>query len=623
MEKIQIQFNESDFKVYYDYCLRYYQIQDTVRKQSIQVFLDLFEKDIITVEERDITQARQFLSEKCDSLKRTRDGTVGEEETTVLFQERMCSDLLLLSEDLAKIFRLIEKHGVTANYLMILATFSRVIDENRNSHIAAMYDLKNEVVEALARPLAEIIRPRLGLDQHWDPVLRELTVIAARYNQRHDEPKFDLDIIQLVGPTVVSHFDSDAQPREILSVLPSYFEESELEEFEAVLNRGSEDVPDAGINWDAVHVPLNVVAKAVAAQRDKWAAQGRSDISGQYSLPPSMGTQPAGDGSYSVGAYSAGTPPVSGHKIFEIAVSPDFTTQVESPVKVYTIPESVPEPVKSSRIKPYIPVIIGGLVIVLFIIGTLIVSGGLNFGGAGHAANSSSAVGKNATVAKSTPAKTATTAKPTPTPVPTPTVAVYSSTDIGNHLVDIAFGLNNNGIQKLNGNAVPVSVSGFYTNDDTALLDNFTNQFNIYSETTQLAQNVSFDTGSGGIRLDFIPQSALLQMPIDKTTVYYKNDSNGDYYFLQTSQNEITSKNAVKTYIDSDLTGNDRERWTLRALLFNLGFFGTTTKYPNSLFYAGSTNATQPSSIDWDAIQLMYSNKITNGMSKGTVRGVI
>ena len=75
MEKIQIQFNESDYKVYYDYCLKYYRVHDDVRKQSVHAFLDLFEKGIIPVEAQDIRQARQFLAGKCDDLKKEHDGT--------------------------------------------------------------------------------------------------------------------------------------------------------------------------------------------------------------------------------------------------------------------------------------------------------------------------------------------------------------------------------------------------------------------------------------------------------------------------------------------------------------------------------------------------------------------
>ena len=58
MKKIQIQFNESDYKVYHNYCLKYYQVHDTARRQSIHAFLDLYEKNLLIVEEQDIRPAR-------------------------------------------------------------------------------------------------------------------------------------------------------------------------------------------------------------------------------------------------------------------------------------------------------------------------------------------------------------------------------------------------------------------------------------------------------------------------------------------------------------------------------------------------------------------------------------
>jgi hypothetical protein len=259
--------------------------------------------------------------------------------------------------------------------------------------------------------------------------------------------------------------------------------------------------------------------------------------------------------------------------------------------------------------------------------------------GGGHAANTTQKANNTATAnatqkvnstatAKTTPANTTTPVKTTasPTITPTPTQQFYSSTDIGNHLLDIAFGPNNNVIQKVSGNALPVAVTGSYTDADVAGLNTVISQFNINSGTSHLAQNVSLTSGgSTGIRLAFLPEAQLEQLPVQNTSVSFRNDQTGDYYIIQTGQYEFVGQGqtTAKTYINSDLKGNDRKRWTLRALFYALGFTGETTKYPDSLFYAGANNVTQPSSIDWDAIQLMYGNKIINGMTKSTVRSLI
>ncbi len=628
MEKIQIQFTESDYKIYHYYCLRYYQVHDPVRKQSLHAFLDLFEKGIIPVKEQDIRQARQFLSGKCDDLKKEHDGTSGEGEKTTLLQMRICSDLLLLCEDLEKIYRLIQKQGVVANYLMILGTFSKVIEENKNLQLSGIYDLDSDVIESLARPLVTAIRMRLGTDRHWRSVLRELTFIAARFNQRSYEPRFDLDIIQLVAPVVVSHFNKDVQTREILSVLPSYLEESELEEFEAFLNRTPDllkDYQEGDIDWDAIHEPLEVVASAVAAQRDQW-SQGRLKISDYYSLVPPKGTQSPDSELYPAGAISPSQPDLlqaMGSRTFDVAVSPDLPAPVVDTPVVYPPSDFVSDMVAlKPRIKPFMPVIIGVAVILLFIVGTAFISGEWDF--LGNTTNSTTGALKtttSTTKATATPTPKATTAKPTATPTPTattakptapptPTLQSYSSADIGNHLVEIAFGPDNSGIQKPNKSLVAVSCSGTYTDSDVVLLNNFISQFNDYSSTTKISHNVEFG-GLGDIPLNFLPADSLNQIKVDATTSVYKDAQTGTYYFIRTNE---------KTYVNSDLKGDERKRWILRAALFNLGFLGESAKYSDSLFYAGTNKATQLSAIDLKALQLMYGRKITIGMTKSTVK---
>ena len=152
-------------------------------------FLDLFEKGIIPIEEQDIRQTRQFLSEKCDILRKEHAGPGGEGTATMSLQMRICSDLLLLSEDLEKIYRLIQKQGVVANYLMILGTFSRVIEDARKSPISDLYDLDSDIIESLAAPLAEIIRLRPGMNRtgvrcsvSWFPSLPGSTMSIPNRN---------------------------------------------------------------------------------------------------------------------------------------------------------------------------------------------------------------------------------------------------------------------------------------------------------------------------------------------------------------------------------------------------------------------------------------------------------
>jgi|WetSurMetagenome_2_1015567.scaffolds.fasta_scaffold38800_3 hypothetical protein len=635
MEKIQIQFKESDYKIYYNYCERYYQIHDAVRKRSIQAFLDLFESGILPVDEQDIRRARLILSQRCGDLKKKEDNSRGEDDQTTLLQVRACSDILIFCDDLEKIYRLLQKQGMVKNYLIILGTFSRVIDEAKNSDVSALFDLDDAEIAALADPLAEMVRERLGTDRQWRSVLRELSAVSARFNRVSAGPKFDLDILKIVSPAVVSRFNKDVQSHEIVSVLPSFFKDSELDEFEALLSRTPDVLPDESdmdSNWETISEPLKVIATKVAEQREQY-SQNRAELSDQDSLAlPSGIFSPGGDVSHALSPSYPGMPQPSGQRVFDIEVSPDGTTHVDSPIKVYPAPEKA-APVAKSGFPSYMPLIIGVSVILLFIIGTLVVTGNWHFMGAGDTTNSTSAALKNTSSQKNT---TATVTKtPTTKPVTSKTTAAvqktttqapaatatqqtaYSSTDIGNHLIEVSFGPDYSVIKKPTKDLVSISVSGSNTQDDIDLVQNFISQFNNLSSTTKIASNIEL-VGKGDIQLVFLPGTSLNQINTDNNATFYKDVNTGSIYFLRTNE-----QNNDKTYIDSDLDGSERDRWILRAMLANLGFYGETAKYPDSVFYSGDNDVSKLSYIDLKAIQLMYGQKIKNGMTRAVVKTFI
>jgi hypothetical protein len=231
--------------------------------------------------------------------------------------------------------------------------------------------------------------------------------------------------------------------------------------------------------------------------------------------------------------------------------------------------------------------------------------------------NSTNASQKNVTPAKATikpgatTAPKATTAKIKVTPTPTP--KSYSSTEIGNHLLDIAFGPDNSKTVKPTKDLVAIACSGAYTDSDVDLLNTFISQFNSQSSTTKLSDNIQF-TGRGDIPLDFLPEKMLNQIEIKNGSYVYKDFDTGTTYFVRTDE---------KTFLNSDLNGNKRKQWILRAVLYDLGFQGETAKYSDSLFYSGQNTVAQPNTVDWKAIQLMYGKKITNGMTKAQVKALV
>jgi hypothetical protein len=620
MEKIQIQFNESDYTKYHDYCLKYYQVHDTARRQAIHAFLELYTKGILAVEEQDLRPARRFLTEKCNELNVEKDTGAGV-GAAVATRARLCTDLLAFLDDLEKMYRLIKKQGIVPNYVMLLATFSNVIEEMRDAAAVGLYDVDRTLIEALATPLAGMIRRRLGTDRQWQSALKELSFIATRFGQKFPEPAFDAEIVQLVAPYVVAHFNRDVGIKEILSALSSCYEECELDEFESLLNRTPEALKydqEAEIDWDEIAGPLEAVSAEVNRQRERLAREASTLADPALLMALGSGTD---DRPAPAVSPPPGKPVLHGGKTFDIAVTADGSTQVESPIKAYPHAD---EPVKApdfGALKPYVPLIIGFAIIVLFIVGTMFLSG--DWEPFGNSTNVTSTGQKNVTATKTTAKPAATTAKPAATtakpaattakPTATPTPKVYSASDIGNHLLDIAFGTDNSKLEKPNKTLVSLSVSGTYSDSDIDHLKKFINEFNIYSATTKLSTNLNLE-GRGDIPIMFMPEDSLLQVDQNSRTDEFRDTDTGRYYLITTSD---------RVYVNSDLSGAARKKWLVRSALTKMGCLGETYKYSDSIFYTNTNTAVEPNSIDWKAIQMMFGKKVTIGMTKAQVKTVL
>lgn len=620
MGKIQIQFSESDYKIYHEYCLKYYQANDVTRKQSIHVFLDLYEKGILILEADDLRPARHFLTGKCDALKRDAGGKSSDGEFAIPLQLRICTDLVIFCQDLEKIYRLIQKHGIVPNYIMILGTFAKVIEETKSCQVPGMFTIDDADIDALVQPLVASIRLRLGTDRNWRSALRELTIIAARFNKQNPDPIFDHDVILLVAPAVVRHFEKGVDAQEIFSLLPVLIEESELAEFESFLNRTPailREEEDAGIDWNAISGPLTTVANAVAAQRDQWVKE-RSVLSSQYSLlPPQSIPAPATE------VRESGSPAGSGYNTFDIAVGPDSSPGMNKPDPAYPgdRPLSIPP-----AIRPFLPVIIGITVIVLFILLSGFLSGAFTM-----ADNSSVNATHNSTFADAVTkvtTKATTKATPTPTPkpttaqktaTPTPTPKVYSASEVGNHLVDIAFGPDNSKIEMPTKPMVAVALLGSYHDSDLDLVKTFVDQFNRISSSTKISTNIDLSSPSD-ITIELAPAMMLGQIDMDKVSYSYQNFETGIHYMVQTND---VARNQEKTYVNSELSANLRERWIIRGILYEMGCKGESAKYSDSLFYADGNLGNKLSTVDIKALQLLFGKKVENGMTRSQVKSLV
>jgi hypothetical protein len=644
MEKIQIQFNDHDYQIYYNYCLRYYTVRDATRKRSIRLFLELFEKDILSVGEHDLGDAFLFFSKKCDEFQASHSLLGKNNSPPDHPQFNTCRDILFLIEDFEKIYRLIEKTGIASDYLLVMATFSRIIEEENKAYLVANNEHDREKIAPFIPGITDIIRTRLGPDAGWELVLFELARIIHKFNLASPDRKIEQNWIFLIGTAVVPFFNADVGTGEIQSHLADYLEERELAEFESVLN----NTPNSAINIPDPDTGDNTIFEILGSIADK------EDIDeGMFETlpePVNLTTTdlPAVISSSVITSTTPGITPYRQftpypHRIFESYPS-RFAIEVSDSIKsVVVLPENRNDSHYPGYMKSGIPryslVFMGLIVLIMFGI-TIAATSGIwtpvkimaNTSSGISSTSQSAALQKNSSPVAisvpvvflhSPPVQASNPIQPQPTTtvqLPT-TPSVLTSADINKHFMRVAFGSDSQ-IKKYTGDdPMSTALTGDYDDNDTFQLEHFEAQFNNYSSTNQFRSGLKYGD-QASIVVIFSPGSTLSDIDFQNGAVISKDPKTGIVHYIhETVTVQYVSKDMV--YINSDYKGDERTHWMLRGLLSELGFQGETNDYPDSIFYAGSDNSTQLSDIDLKALDTMYSTKIANGMSFDRVKSLL
>jgi hypothetical protein len=106
------------------------------------------------------------------------------------------------------------------------------------------------------------------------------------------------------------------------------------------------------------------------------------------------------------------------------------------------------------------------------------------------------------------------------------------------------------------------------------------------------------------------------------TKAIINTDSNGTICSIY-RQTIYYSSTTNMIYVNSDLANGERDHYVVRGVLYYLGFPGETGKYPTSIFYSQPNNVVNLSTIDWQAVQLMYGSKISSGMDLTTIQNML
>lgn len=436
MEKVTVHFNEDDYRIYHTYCYNYYKIQDATRKKSIRMLLDLFQNDQIDIQENNLEQAFSF----CYTVYRHLNTEISGQrnnptrEQQVLHKIQMITDISHFLEDLGKLYRVLGRKGLTANYILILGMFAKILDDERNKEREELRWRAGDLLETLASSLQEILlrNPENGTTP--ENVISGLVALALKYNHISSGDLFSEEGILLLAPKILEKYGFALSDPEIQAIIENDWDNQELNEFEkTVEGRVAADEMGIDVNWDSIHdyiIELNTILQDFRSEippillepYDTIALPGPGEKARFTGNAPSTPKIPRG-----IHSPSVSTTPSPARSLEVRVDSPDASyPHVSFPGKVISIPNIAPT-------KQNVSLVIGVLVLLCIISYSILIPSAISAITPANGTNltagaSTTALLKNGT-ASATSAATKTTVVPTvkktATPTPTPTPKVY------------------------------------------------------------------------------------------------------------------------------------------------------------------------------------------------------
>jgi len=193
---------------------------------------------------------------------------------------------------------------------------------------------------------------------------------------------------------------------------------------------------------------------------------------------------------------------------------------------------------------------------------------------------------------------------------------------IGQHLTNIVFGLDNHKIDLFSGSQkYLIWFDAMYTKQDLLDMNDFINQFNDLSETVSIEdEEIGLPTYHPNYnpvpyqyyKIGFVDNDLFSEKLDDRKTdteQLLKNEK-GDIV-------GIVSKDRL--WLQSYLKGDERRYFLLKGLLFSMGFHGESID-KDSFFYKLNYRDTNLSSMDTDAIKLVYGGRIKKDMDMDSIK---
>ncbi|MFY9801210.1 MAG: hypothetical protein WAK10_08180, partial [Methanoregula sp.] len=289
MGRVTLHFSEDDYNLFRHYCSNYCRLYDDTRKNSIKIFLELYKHQVIDIQTHSLDTVFAFFYQKKQEFET--ESRSPSSDANDRMRLRMCTDIISFLEDLEKIYIILKKKGVDANYFLIIGAFSKIVDEETQMQREDLIESASAEIDAIVSSLKNALEKKLGPEIDIQALLYELVNFTGTFNRLSKEITFNDEIIDIIAPSLIRRFGKEENDEEICILLKSHHEQFEIVELESALEGGIHAQNEWGLefSWQELLDPLRNLNKLV--EKSQSTMQVSLDVLSALEAP--MKTHPA------------------------------------------------------------------------------------------------------------------------------------------------------------------------------------------------------------------------------------------------------------------------------------------------------------------------------------------
>jgi hypothetical protein len=416
MGRVTLHFSEDDYQLFRHYCANYCRLYDETRKNSIKILLELYKHQVIDIQEHSLDNIFTFFYQKKQDFET--ECRIPASDADELMRIRICSDIIAFLEDLEKIYRLLRKKNVEANYILIIGAFSKIFEEETQMRQEELHESASGAINAIVSLLGKAIEKKLGPEVDIQTLLYELVSFTEIFNRLSPDLIFNDEIIELLAPPLIKRFGKEENFEEIRTLLKDHRDQFEMDELESALEGGihARNVWGLEFSWKEFLEPLRTLNEMVAQNQSLM----RVSLDVLSALEAPMKEKPA-QAEYSQLTLYQKPYGMLRRRNDENHILVKVDNRSRSEVQLSSNTDLIPQVYsQEKKYKQYFSLTAGAMTLLLIIFASVILS--FSYAPAFPVGNTTGGLlgTKNGTIAASATIKTITLI-PTSTPTPTPT----------------------------------------------------------------------------------------------------------------------------------------------------------------------------------------------------------